>query len=250
MVGVSACRPTDRVDAKTVLAAYLDAYEAQDDQGSGRAHFCHASQVRTDEALSLKPLEPAFRQTPEFAVLFLPGEQFLGAALSRILLIEDRFAQEVVPGHAYYVDGAVARGSPTDGGKNSYTGTCRTGGPAGQGSLPSGRHVLTDHLNDIGCCQGKGRGLRSSKAVASLERGCCLPPGKFFIFRISSEKDLRCRGWPLGIEPRTGVPFRPIHWLRRGTDGRQDGAARTWSPLGLHRPVLISQSAESVVDFS
>ena len=61
------------VDAKTVLAAYLDAYEAQDDS-QRQAHLRrHADQVRTRmDALSVKAYWAQFRQAPEFVVLFCP----------------------------------------------------------------------------------------------------------------------------------------------------------------------------------
>src|SRR5690606_33861307 len=70
--------PGDRqivVDAKTVLAAYLDAYEAQDAQQRQVHLRRHADQVRTRmDALSVKAYWTQYRQAPEFVVLFLPGE--------------------------------------------------------------------------------------------------------------------------------------------------------------------------------
>lgn len=73
------------VDAKTVLAAYLDAYEAEDDR-QRQAHLLrHAGQVRARmDALSLKAYWTQFGQTPEFVVLFLPGSSFSVRRWSRI----------------------------------------------------------------------------------------------------------------------------------------------------------------------
>ncbi len=86
------------VDAKTVLAAYLEAVEAQDDEVRRERLRQHATQVRARmDQLSAKAYWSQFAQAPEFVVLFLPGEQFLGAALEYDrTLIEEGFAKKVV----------------------------------------------------------------------------------------------------------------------------------------------------------
>lgn len=86
------------VDAKTVLSAYLEAHAAPDDPQRLEQLRRHATQVRARmDELSLKAYWSQFPQAPEFVVLFLPGEQFLGAALDQDpTLIEDGFARGVV----------------------------------------------------------------------------------------------------------------------------------------------------------
>src|SRR5207302_9652016 len=86
------------VDAKAVLAAYLEAVEAQDDGVRQERLRQHAAQVRARmDQLSAKANWNQFQQAPEFVVLFLPGEQFLGAAVERDrTLIEDGFEKRVV----------------------------------------------------------------------------------------------------------------------------------------------------------
>jgi DNA recombination protein RmuC len=71
------------VDAKTPLDAYLSAVEATDDEARRLALGRHAQQVadRISE-LSRKSYWEQFEDSPEFAVLFLPGDQFLSAALA------------------------------------------------------------------------------------------------------------------------------------------------------------------------
>ena len=70
------------VDAKVPLDAFLDATGADSDEQ--RAHHLtrHARQLRAHvDALSGKAYWRAVTSTPEFVVLFVPGEPFLSAAL-------------------------------------------------------------------------------------------------------------------------------------------------------------------------
>jgi DNA recombination protein RmuC len=79
------------VDAKTPVAAYLDALDAPDDITRAEHLTRHAAHVRAHiDALSRKSYWEQFHDiAPEFVVLFLPGEMFFSAALERDpLLIE------------------------------------------------------------------------------------------------------------------------------------------------------------------
>ena len=86
------------VDAKTPLDAYLSAVEATDDETRKRHLVRHARNVRTRiKELSAKAYWQQLKYSPEFVVLFIPGDQFLTAALEiDHTLIEDALAQNVI----------------------------------------------------------------------------------------------------------------------------------------------------------
>ena len=86
------------VDAKTPLDAYLDATEAATDEARAAALARHAQQVEARvRELAGKAYWSQFKQSPEFAVLFLPGDQFLSAALAeRPELLENAMRQSIV----------------------------------------------------------------------------------------------------------------------------------------------------------
>jgi len=86
------------IDAKTPLDAYLAALEAGAEEERALALRKHAQQVETRvRELGSKSYWAQFERSPEFAVLFLPGDQFLSAALAeRPELLENALAQGVI----------------------------------------------------------------------------------------------------------------------------------------------------------
>lgn len=93
--------PNDRdlvVDVKTPLDAYLEAVEAQDDAQRQLGLQRHARNVREHvKTLSSKAYWAQFNNSPEFVILFIPGDQFLSAALNEDPdLIESALAQQII----------------------------------------------------------------------------------------------------------------------------------------------------------
>jgi DNA recombination protein RmuC len=93
--------PDDRhlvVDVKTPLDAYLEAVEAQDDAQRKLGLERHAKNVRAHiRLLSTKAYWEQFDESPEFVILFIPGDQFLSAALAEEPdLIEYSLSRQII----------------------------------------------------------------------------------------------------------------------------------------------------------
>ncbi|HMA85930.1 MAG TPA: DNA recombination protein RmuC [Desulfosalsimonadaceae bacterium] len=93
--------PGDRrvvVDSKVPITAYLDALEVESREESEDMLSRHARHVQTHvQKLSQKSYWTQFAPTPEFVVLFMPGENFFSAALTKMPnLIEDAAEKGVI----------------------------------------------------------------------------------------------------------------------------------------------------------
>jgi DNA recombination protein RmuC len=187
------------VDAKAVLASYLEAHAAQDDVQRRDLLRQHAAQVRSRmDELSAKAYWSQFPQAPEFVVLFLPGEHFLGAALEQdSSLIEDGFAHHVViatPTTLIALLRAVAYGWRQE----QLSEHAQQAGRLGK-DLYERMAVLAEHLDDVG--QALAKSVQAyNKAVGSLETRILPAARKFKELGIASEKELP------QLEPVDSVP--------------------------------------------
>lgn len=86
------------IDCKATLDAFLDAASAADDSSRKTCLQRHAGQVRRRASeLSRKEYWNQFKSSPEFVVMFLPGEAFLYSAVEHDPgLIEDFFKNRVI----------------------------------------------------------------------------------------------------------------------------------------------------------
>ncbi|RLA19571.1 MAG: DNA recombination protein RmuC [Gammaproteobacteria bacterium] len=86
------------VDAKTPLDAYLTATETADETLQNKELERHARQVRERiRELSGKKYWAQFKNSPDFVVLFIPGDQFLSAALEKDPgLLEDALRKKII----------------------------------------------------------------------------------------------------------------------------------------------------------
>ena len=86
------------VDVKTPLDAYLEAIEATDDAQRKLGLKKHARNVRDHiRKLAGKTYWEQFSKSPEFVILFIPGDQFLSAALGEDPdLIEYALSEQII----------------------------------------------------------------------------------------------------------------------------------------------------------
>ncbi len=177
------------VDVKTPLDAYLSPAEAKDDKELQLCLERHAKNVRTHiRLLSSKAYWNQFDESPEFVILFIPGDQFLSAALSEEPdLIEYALSKQIIlatPTSFVALLKAVAYGwrqlALADNAQE-----IRVLAEDLYGRLAT----FVSHMNKV------GRQLASSvdnynKAVGSLERSVLPGARKFVELGVSSKKDV------------------------------------------------------------
>ena len=182
--------PDDRelvVDVKTPLDAYLEANEAADDTQRKQALVRHARLVREHiRKLSSKAYWQQFEDSPEFVILFIPGDQFLAAALNEQPdLIEEALAQQIIlatPTSLVALLKAIAYGWRQLALAENATEIRRLAE-----DLYARLAVFVDHLNRVG--RQLGSSVESyNRAVGSLERKVLPGARKFVELGIAPKK--------------------------------------------------------------
>jgi DNA recombination protein RmuC len=189
------------VDAKTPLEAYLNALEAEDEKARNSFLKDHARQVRDHiTKLSAKAYWKQFEETPEFVVLFLPGEVFFSAALEQDpALIEEGVKRNVIlatPTSLISLLRAVAYGWQQDKVTESAQKICCLGR-----ELYDRIRNLTDHFTGVG--KGLDRAVDSyNRAVGSLESRVLTAARKFTELEAFTHEEIK---EPPAVEKRARV---------------------------------------------
>jgi len=157
------------VDAKVTLAAYLEAVECDDEREAQQRMATHARHLRQHvDRLAEKAYWSALPDSPDFVVLFLPGEAFLAPALEHDpALLEYAYARHVhlaTPTTLVSLLRTVAHGWQQD----SLTENARAVVIAGQ-ELYARLGTLGAHVDKLGRSLGAAVG-DFNKTVGSLER--------------------------------------------------------------------------------
>jgi DNA recombination protein RmuC len=211
------------VDVKTPLDAYLEATDAATDADRRVALERHASIVagRIRE-LAGKAYWSQFDRSPDFVILFIPGDQFLSAALAqRPMLLDDALRQNVIlatPTSLVALLKAVAYGwQQTALAENA----AEIRGLAVQ--LYERLNTFTNHLAGVGKALGDSvRAFNSS--VGSLER-MVLPSARRFT--------------DLGVQPRQRLsPLKDVEEMPRdaanATDDNTDATGEAARDNGVN----------------
>jgi len=191
------------VDVKTPLDAYLEAVEAENDTQRKLGLERHAKNVHAHiRMLASKAYWDQFEESPEFVILFIPGDQFLSAALNeRPDLIEYALSKQIIlatPTSLVALLKAVAYGwrqlSLADNAKEIRV-------------LAEDLHArlgaFVGHMNTMG--RQLARSVENyNKAVGSLERSVLPGARKFVELGVHEKKEIE-RLETLDPVPRTMI---------------------------------------------
>jgi DNA recombination protein RmuC len=205
------------VDVKTPLDAYIDATEAKDDAQRDLGLNRHAQNVRNQsQDLSRKSYWDQFPQSPEFVILFIPGDQFLSAALNEDPdLIDNALSQKIVlatPTSFLALLKVVAHGWQQLALADNAEEIRKLAG-----DLYGRLATFVNHLNKV------GKQLNSSvdnynKAIGSLERNVLPGARKFVELGIRPKKE---------IEPTESIEALPRTLVEPQGDNDDDSDDQT-----------------------
>ncbi|HZK42674.1 MAG TPA: DNA recombination protein RmuC [Syntrophomonadaceae bacterium] len=177
------------VDSKVPLMAYLEAIDAKDDVIREEKFKNHAKQVKTHiNQLAAKSYWSQFQPSPEFVVLFLPGESFFSAALeSDPSLIEYSANEQVIlatPTTLIALLRAVSFGWRQEQLAENAQAISELGA-----TLYSRLNILANHFGDVG--KGLNRTVQSyNRTIGSFESRVLVSARRFKELGASGEEDI------------------------------------------------------------
>jgi DNA recombination protein RmuC len=190
------------VDAKTPMAAYLEAIDAPDEATRKAKLIEHARSIREHMiSLGKKAYWEQFQPAPEFVVLFLPGENFYSAALEQEpTLLEEQMAKNRVilatPTTLIALLHAFAYGWRQE----ALAANAQAISELGR-ELYDRINTMTSHWSKVGA--GLKRAVESyNDAVASLERRVLVSARKFRELKASNASGEIEGADPVDITPR------------------------------------------------
>jgi DNA recombination protein RmuC len=189
------------VDSKAPLEAYLDSIETSDERIRSEKLQEHARQVRTHvKKLSEKEYWREAASSPEFVVLFLPGEMFFSAALQQDPeLIEFGARQKIIiatPTTLIALLRAVAYGWTSEALSKNAEEISNLGK-----RLYARIRAFAEHMTSVGTSLNKAIDYYN-KAIGSLETSVLPPARTLKELAVSPDKDIDTFE-PIELMPRS-----------------------------------------------
>ena len=204
------------IDAKVPLDAYLKALEAPDEAMRQRLLADHAKQVRTHVCqLAAKGYAAHVQPSPDFVVMFLPGEMFFSAALEQDpTLIEYGVDKRVIPASPTTLIAllrAVAYGWQQD----AVARDAREIAESGR-KLYEAVGKLAEHFERLGS-RLRGSVEAYNEAIGSLEGNVLVKARRFKDLQAANGDDIQ-QIEPIDKQPRMlqaveitgGLPFQDV----------------------------------------
>lgn len=190
------------VDSKAVISSYIEAAQTEDENIKKEKLAEHARHIldRVNE-LSRKSYWDQFENSPEFVVLFLPGESFFSAALeANPALIEQSVDQKVIiatPTTLIALLKAVAYGWK----QNALAENTRVIGDLGK-ELYKRIQLMTDNFSDLG--KKLGQAVESyNKTIGGFESRVLVSARRFHEYKFIADEEIINEINPIEKSPRS-----------------------------------------------